>query len=98
MGLGPVIKVNGMPDWLDGEEKILAAWGEHWYDNVTWVHCHASPEAITQIRLRADHPYYLATEQGFTYWPGGDSAPGDVVEVLFRDGEVRDNDWVAVGA
>lgn len=27
--------------------------------------------------LPADHPYYLATEKGFTYWPGGESAPGD---------------------
>lgn len=28
-------------------------------------------------QLRANHPYYLATSQGFAYWPGGDGAPAD---------------------
>lgn len=32
---------------------------------------------LRSFSLRADHPYYVATAQGFTYWPGGPNAPED---------------------
>jgi len=47
--------------------------------------------AIVSIRLPADHPYYKATAEGFTYWPGGSEAPADWDggEVLVKDTHVR---------
>lgn len=44
-------------------------------------------------QLRANHPYYLATSQGFAYWPGGDGAPADWDggPVLLENGRVPMN-------
>src|SRR3546814_18237534 len=45
-------------------------------------------KVIKAIRLPADHAYYLATDKGFTYWPGGESAPEDYDggEIIYRSG------------
>lgn len=75
---GPEIAVDGMPDWIDGDELIMGKWSSGWYDRLSArADCYASPWDITAIRLRTDHPYYTATEKGFTYWPGGEDAPDD---------------------
>lgn len=88
--LGPEISVDGMPSWLDGYEQVKPRWDEDtWFPFTAPADCVASPKSVTAIRLRADHPYYLATAKGFTYWPGGVDAPGDWDggEVLYGDGE-----------
>lgn len=85
--LGSEISVDGMPSWLGGDEKVKPRWDkDNWYPDISLACCVASPESVTAIRLRADHPYYLATSKGFTYWPGGESAPDDWDggEVLLR--------------
>ena len=47
---------------------------------------------IDVVQLPASHPYYLATSRGFTYWPGGDSAPADWNggDVLTLDGKLAE--------
>lgn len=96
MQLGPEIKIDGKrPEWLKDDEEIMVAWGDvkggpYPAECVSWGYS-------TAIRLPADHPYYLATSKGFTYWPGGESAPDDWDggEVLFRHGspEVSPTSW-----
>ena len=92
--LGPEIKIDGKrPDWLADDEKISIVWwdGARWDNLNTRVDCVSGWEhSVTAIMLRADHPYYFATSKGFTYWPGGDSAP-DADEVMFRSREVVSN-------
>lgn len=88
--LGAVITVDGMPDWLRDDETVAGQWRNHsWFSGgTTTKSCYSSPDEITAIRLPADHPYYLATSNGFTYWPGGESAPvdWDGGEVLYGGG------------
>lgn len=75
---GDRIAIDGKPDWYRGEQvKWLDHAGPtfraHEWDDADWaVVAHEGG-----FRLPADHPYYLATSRGFTYWPGGDSAPAD---------------------
>lgn len=92
--LGPEIKIDGKrPDWLADDEKIGIVWDDGYrWDNLNMqVDCVSGWEhSISAIMLRADHPYYVATSKGFTYWPGGDSAP-DADDVLFRDGTTSQN-------
>ena len=85
---GPEIAVDGMPDWLGEDEKVIGRWGEtHWHSyGPTWKECYASPGAITAIRLPADHWAYKAIDAGFIPWGGGDAAPEGVTDVLFRGG------------
>ena len=85
---GPEIAVDGMPDWLGGDEKVIGRWGEDtWYSGgATWKKCYASPGTITAIRLPADHWAYNAIDAGFIPWGGGDAAPEGVTDVLFRVG------------
>lgn len=94
---GAPIEVNGVrPGWLRRSDAVArgiktgAGWVgvgaddpycdavENWY----WG-------GIIAIRLPANHPYYLATSRGFTYWPGGESAPADYDggPVLVRSGD-----------
>ena len=63
---GPEIAVDGMPDWLGEDEKVIGRWGEdNWYSGgSTWKKCYASPEYITAIRLPADHWAYKAIDAG----------------------------------
>lgn len=94
MQLGPEIKIEGKrPEWLKDDEKIGIVWhhGLRWDNLDTEVrHVYGWEHSIDAIRLPDDHPYYLATEKGFTYWLGGESAP-DADEVMFRDGTTSDN-------
>ena len=84
---GPEIAVDGMPDWLGEDEKVIGRWGEtHWHSTSTWKKCYASPGTITAIRLPADHWAYKAIDAGFIPWGGGDAAPEGVTDVLFRGG------------
>lgn len=85
---GPEIAVDGMPDWLGEDEKVIGRWGEDtWYSGgPTWKKCYASPGDITAIRLPADRWAYKAIDAGFIPWGGGDAAPEGVTDVLFRGG------------
>ena len=85
---GPEIAVDGMPDWLGEDEKVIGRWGEDtWYSGgATWKKCYASPGTITAIRLPADHWAYNAIDAGFIPWGGGDAAPEGVTDVLLRVG------------
>lgn len=87
---GAEIEVNGVrPDWLRDDDRVFTERGWSCKDEYTtgditnWFPGKA-------IRLPADHPYYTATEKGFTYWPGGDAAPADWDggDVLLDDGEI----------
>lgn len=50
-------------------------------------YCYINWDRIEHIRLPATHDYYKATSHGFTYWPGGESAPEDCgKEALMRYG------------
>mgnify|MGYP000668013901 CR=1 FL=1 len=73
---GPEIAVDGMPDWLGEDEKVIGRWGEDtWYSGgPTWKKCYASSGVITAIRLPADHWAYKAIDAGFIPWGGGDAA------------------------
>lgn len=92
MQLGPEIKIKGKrPEWLKDDEKIGIVWthGTRWDNLYTPVKCvFGWEDSVEAIMLPADHPYYLATSKGFTYWPGGESAPDDWDggDVLFRSG------------
>ena len=63
---GPEIAVDGMPDWLGEDEKVIGRWREdNWFSGgPTWKKCYASPGAITAIRLPADHWAYKAIDAG----------------------------------
>lgn len=67
---------NAPNEWIGGEKDLLLSW--QWHEGLCPL----------RIRLPADHPYYLATSRGFTYWPGGESAPEgwDGGETLKRAG------------
>lgn len=95
---GAPIEVNGVrPGWLRGDERHMFrdAAGEWYGEYVDWIireHDEGDRWAddVMAIRLPANHPYYLATSRGFTYWPGGESAPADWDggDTLMRDGEI----------
>lgn len=92
---GAEIEVNGVrPDWLrDDEKHIPIGFDGHEFKQETG--CTSGWDVIKATRLPANHPYYLATSKGFTYWPGGDAAPGDWAHiedektVLLANGEER---------
>lgn len=98
---GPEIKIEGKrPEWLKDDEYIGIVWfgGSRWENLNTAVrNVEGWSGSITAIMLPADHPYYLATSRGYTYWPSGDSAPDDWDggPCLLRDGEVVPSveDW-----
>lgn len=99
--LGADIPINGArPEWLKDGEKIGIVWGHERWDNLDTLaeHVYGWEHSIQAIRLPADHPYYLATAKGFTYWAGGESAPvdWDGGEYLYRSGMVSEYsspDW-----
>lgn len=99
---GPEIKIEGKrPEWLKDDEYIGIVWfgGSRWENLNTAVrNVEGWSGSITAIMLPADHPYYLATSRGYTYWPGGDSAPDDWDggPCLLRNGEAaysRPSSW-----
>lgn len=86
---GEPIAVDGnRPEWLHDGELMQYQTSDRtkWFD-MKWGWGWAVIGG--DIRLPASHPYYLATSRGFTYWPGGDSAPADWDggEVLRRGGD-----------
>lgn len=84
---GPEIAVDGMPDWLGGDEKIHCQWfGDYWYPHGPVEAKHCTHTKMTAIRLPADHWAYKAIDAGFIPWGGGDAAPEGVTDVLFRVG------------
>lgn len=84
---GPEIAVDGMPDWLGGDEKIHCQWfGDYWYPHGPVEAKHCTHTKMTAIRLPADHWAYKAIDAGFIPWGGGDAAPEGVTSVLFRVG------------
>src|SRR3546814_4404663 len=93
---GPAIPTpNVRPSWLLDTETVV--------DIKTNNGCRCSDggagappyqwswKVIKAIRLPADHAYYLATDKGFTYGPGGESAPEDYDggEIIYRSGSVQ---------
>lgn len=99
---GPAIEVNGVcPEWLRATDLVdlKTSWGWRYSGrrepsgsvpkDLVWISSEGQPN-ILAIRLPADHPYYLATSKGYTYWPGGDEAPGDWDEedILMRCGKL----------
>lgn len=91
---GATIPVNGKkPDWLGESDIVFATYKDYCGEYVaTESHYPASRcdwSRVSEFQLLASHPYYLATSKGFTYWPGGDSAPDDWDggEVLFAGGQ-----------
>lgn len=103
MQLGPEIKIDGKrPEWLKDDENIGIVWryGGRW-DNLDTEVRHVSgwKNSIEAIMLPADHPYYLATKKGFTYWLGGESAPDDWDCDMHGHGDVltRCGDVILVG-
>lgn len=90
---GAEIAVDGVrPGWLRDEDRV-SAWNAirrriglgDGPDGYCW-------DEVRGIVLPANHPYYLATSRGFTYWPGGESAPEDWDggEVLCANGNTWD--------
>lgn len=79
---GAVISVgNKRPIWLNRDDAPLI---QNLYGS--WItpsdkSCKNSHDYawynVRAIRLPADHPYYVAADKGFTYWPGGENAPDD---------------------
>lgn len=89
---GAEIAVDGMPAWLRDDENVMGAWGDVWFfGGATLVRHYAAPESITAIRLPADHWAYPVIAAGFEPWGGGDEAPEDAGEVMFRNGITRRN-------
>lgn len=72
------------PDWLADDGQIVKNKFDSELTARNWL------ENFSPYRLPADHDYYKATSRGFTYWPGGESAPADWdgSPVLLRDGEM----------
>lgn len=56
MTYGPAIECNGKrPEWL-GDDDFVFKYGGHWNaKGFTW-------DLTNSFRLRADHPYYRATD------------------------------------
>jgi len=109
---GAEIAVDGKrPEWLRDETGDLQVWSvsiDGYEDRNKLSHLSGddgsenwfSPEAgcnmVRAIKLPATHDYYKATSRGFTYWPGGESAPADWDggEVLDVYRNVQKSSWI----
>lgn len=96
---GDAIITDCKPDWLDNDVPVLfqneedGGWWGELMEPGYWKAYKLSGECpLYAIRIPADHPYYIATSKGFTYWPGGNAAPADWDggEVLLACGRVID--------
>ncbi|WOF44338.1 hypothetical protein KNJ79_05245 [Sphingopyxis indica] len=88
----PIPTPNGRPDWLANDTLVIPHWTTCGpLSTGVRVDCVCGWDDVTHLRLPADHAYYLATSQGFTYWPGGDSAPEDYDggEIIYRIGSIQ---------
>lgn len=78
------------PEWLDGDFQVRMPdyFNPENSSGVWGLMKHSEWSVIPAIRLPADHPYYLATSRGVTYWPGGEGAPEDWDggDTIYRDG------------
>src|SRR3546814_11536349 len=90
-----LFRSNGRPSWLLDTETVVdikTNYGWRCSDGGAGAPPYQwSWKVIKAIRLPADHAYSLATDTGFTYWPGGESAPEDYDggEIIYRSGSVR---------
>lgn len=115
---GQPIEVNGVcPEWLRATDLVdlKTSWGWRYSGrrepsgslpkNLAWEAPEGQPN-ILAIRLPAEHPYYLATSKDFTYWPGGDEAPGDwdrdaSPNAIWRNGDEathHSTSWAHIGS
>ena len=79
---------NPLP-WLKDDDMVFCYWGDHTSGGPYHVDCvHGWGEGF-QIRLPSTHWAYPVIAKGFTPWAGGDGAPGDAGEVMFRDGTIN---------
>lgn len=88
---GAAIDTKGKrPEWLSYDEKHMQC---TCHDSTVLNTPGTEWDRINGIRLPADHPYYTATNAGYTYWPGGDEAPADWDggDVMVADGSVLHN-------
>lgn len=80
---------------LLGDTPVAYGDPDDWLESETYSSWGYNSSGL--YHLPEDHPYYLATEKGFTYWPGGDGAPGDWEPgspVLFRNGDQpKQGEW-----
>ena len=77
---GEPIEVAGVrPTWLrDGEQIACLNRADDWVGPRTVFPSNDHVWSwMKAFKLLSHHPYYTATAKGFTYWPGGDSAPDD---------------------
>lgn len=82
------------PNWLKDEDVVLS---RHWrrlgpdYTQEPAKKLLWEVPALLAIEIEDTHPYAVATSKGFTYWPGGESAPEDWDSsgpILFRNGDI----------
>lgn len=111
MEWGKEIPVNGVrPTWLTDDDKTLIGWrgrpAAKWSVEGAWspkqissaTDDYAAWHGVAAIRLPADHFAYLAIDNGFEPWGGGDAAPDDWDggDVLRRGGaSTRPEPWAA---
>lgn len=90
---GEQIETGGKrPDWLrDGEDIVICDKVSYSGTHKTVAHEQIWWPLVHAIKLPQGHPYYIATGMGFTYWPGGDTAPAgwNGGDVLRRGGNER---------
>lgn len=88
MEWGEAIEVNGVrPDWLRDDEVVYWSHAKSSAQinasGLAWSGQPGFDNAVEDIRLPADHPYYTVQAHNakhgtnFAYWPGGDNAPDD---------------------
>lgn len=88
MEWGEAIEVNGVrPDWLRDDEVVYWSHAKSSAQinasGLAWSGQPGFDNAVEDIRLPADHPYYTVQNHNarhgtnFAYWPGGDSPPDD---------------------
>lgn len=82
------------PSWLKDDDVVVSKIYGDWQTSHSYA-CKAvelvswNDTDLLAIEIEDTHPYAVATSRGFTYWPGGESAPDDwdsECHVLLRDG------------
>ena len=75
--------------WLDDEEHVMCHWSRNTSGGPYSVNYVSGWNEGFRVRLPADRWAYPVIAAGFVPWGGGDEAPGDAGEVMFRNGEVN---------
>lgn len=96
------------PDWVRDDDMILTRWYRGDPHNPYFGAVSASGRAWSDLKafeIADNHPYAIATNLGFTYWPGGDREPEYIDRsklVLFRNGTTSRGDrsyrWNHIGS